>query len=155
MTSSAGFDSTLPLRKRISQAFSLFEVVAALAVVTLILMEPTTGGLLGFMRDLQQGQSVQRQRGELIHLAQGKQAEFCHLARADFRPQNSTATFSAQGFPDLAYHIQAADDSRLGGIPGRLLAIHTQAWHDANRNLQWDSGETAVELWTSVARATP
>lgn len=140
--------------RRSCAAFSLLEVVAALTVITLILMEPTTGGLLGFMRDVQLGQAVQRQRGELIHLAQGKQAEFCHFARANFREHTESASFAAQGFPNLVYQIRCVDDSAVGGIPNRLLAIRTLAWHDANRNSLLDSGETSVDLWTSVARAT-
>jgi hypothetical protein len=135
-----------PLR----DAFSLLEVVAGLTVITLILV-PTTR----LMRDVLVGEGVQRQRSELIHLAQGKQHEQCHMVRANFRATNEVGNFAAQGFPDLAYQIRCQPDPALGGIPDRLMAIHTMAWHDANRNTRLDVGETSISLWTSVARATP
>jgi hypothetical protein len=131
-------------------AFSLLEVVAGLTVVTLILI-PTTG----LMRDVLAGEGVQRQRGELIHLAQGKQQELCHMARVNFRESTESGSFAAQGFPELVYLIRCQADAAWGGIPDRLLAIHTTAWHDANRNAQLDVGETSISLWTSVARTTP
>jgi hypothetical protein len=107
------------------------------------------------MRDVLVGEGVQRQRAELMHLAQGKQNEFCHLVRSTFRNTNAAGNFAAQGFPELAFQIRCQSDPALGGIPDRLMAIHTTAWHDANRNARVDMGETSISLWTSVARATP
>ncbi len=131
-------------------AFSLLEVVAGLAVIALILV-PTTS----LMQQVLQGESVQRNRGELIHLALGKQNEFCHLARVDFREIRQSGDFSREGYPELRFQITCLEDSAAGGIPSRLLAIHTLAWHDANGNRSLDNSETTVDLWTSVARATP
>jgi hypothetical protein len=107
------------------------------------------------MRDVLVGEGVQRQRAELMHLAQGKQNEFCHLVRSTFRDTNAAGNFAAQGFPDLAFQIRCQSDPALGGIPDRLMAIHTTAWNDPNRNARVDMGETSISLWTSVARATP
>ncbi len=131
-------------------AFSLLEVVAGLAVVALILI-PTTG----LMQEVLLGEGIQKNRSELMQLAQGKQNEFCHFARADFQENKEAGNFAKQGYPELNYEIYCLQDKSLGGIPDRLMIVHTRAWHDANRNRSLDANETKVDLWTSVARATP
>lgn len=131
-------------------AFSLLEVVVGLVVVALILVPTAT-----LMNDVLHGESIQRQRGELIHLAQGKQQEFCHLARVQFRDRTQSGTFSSEGQPLARYQVTCSQAAADGGIPGRLMAIHTLAWFDANRNRTVDAGEPTTRLWTAVARATP
>lgn len=131
-------------------AFSLLEVVAGLAVVSLILI-PT----MALMQDVVQGQSVQRHRGELIQLAQSKQNEFRHYARVRFRNMTDRGSFASEGQPSLRYEFYASQAAADGGIPNRLLAMRTLAWHDANSNRRLDPGETSVDLWTCVSKATP
>ena len=138
------------IRKSQHSGFSLLEVVACLTVLALILV-PTTG----FMQDVLQGESVQQARGELIHLAHGKQNEFCHVVRTRFRDQSQTGTFANQGHPDLRYSVASSQSPALGGVPGRLMAVQTIAWQDADGNQRLDASEAACQLWTCVARATP
>lgn len=130
--------------------FSLLEVVAGVAVISLILI-PTTS----LMHDVLRGEAVQRQRGELMQLAQGKQNEFCHLARIQFRDSVAQGNFASAAYPDLVWEVRCSQDPAWGGINDRLLAVVTRAWHDANQNALLDAGETSVTLWTSVARTIP
>ncbi len=138
------------LRREVLVGFSLLEVIAGLAVIALILV-PTTS----LMQDVLQGEAVQRNRGELMHLALGKQNEFCHALRVQFRESRQSGDFSRQGYPELKYQVNCSEDSASGGIPNRLMAVQTIAWHDRNGNRSPDTDETTVDLWTSVARATP
>lgn len=130
-------------------AFSLLEVAVGLVVCAMILV-PT----MVVMNDALKGEQTQRHRNELILLANGKQQEFAHLARVDFRPQRQSGTFTAEGHPQMRYEVTCSDAATDGGIPGRLLAISTNTWFDANANRIHDSDEPATQLWTAVARAT-
>jgi hypothetical protein len=119
-------------------------------VVSLILV-PTTA----MMSDVLRGETLRHERGELLHLARGKQNEFAHLARVRFQNRQQAGTFSREGHPRLLYSLTASDEPSLGGIPGRLQAIHIFAWYDENDDLQLNPNETRVDLWTAVARAIP
>lgn len=130
--------------------FSLLEVVTGLVVVSMIMI-PTTS----MMKDVLRGEATQRARAELTHLAQGKQTEICHLVRANFQEQTQNGNFSAEGQPDVLFTVEASEDPGDGGISDLLMALRTLVWQDANSDGDWDSGEPAITLWTTVARAVP
>ena len=135
-----------PIRRA---AFSLLEVAVGLVVCAMILVPTMT-----IMNDALRGEQTQQYRNELISLASGKQQEYAHLARADFRGQHQSGTFTAEGYPQMRFEVTSSDATSDGGIPNRLLAISTNAWFDANSNGVHDSGEPATQLWTAVARAS-
>ena len=137
--------------RRVSRAgISLLEVMAALVVVSLILV-PTTNLMIQALK----GETTRGKRAELLHLAQGKQAEFCHLTRVSFQSRNEQGDFASMGHGDVRYTISSSDSSSQAGIPGRLQAIEILAWYDEDADRAVDDAETRVRLWTSVARATP
>ena len=137
--------------RRVHRAgISLLEVMAALVVVSLILV-PTTSIMIQALK----GEATRGKRAELLHLARGKQAEFCHLSRVSFQSRNEQGDFASLGHGDVRYTINSSDSSSLAGIPGRLQSIEILAWYDADADRALDDADTRVHLWTSVARATP
>ncbi len=133
------------------RGFSLLEVIAALMVLGLFLV-PTAE----LMKNVVRRDEVFRQRAELVPLVQGKQNELCQAVRSNFTEiKTGIDSFKALGHPSLLFESYCLEDSSVGGIPGLLMAVRTLGWHDANNNRQLDTGETRVELWTNVARATP
>ncbi|MEZ6136912.1 MAG: prepilin-type N-terminal cleavage/methylation domain-containing protein [Pirellulaceae bacterium] len=137
-------------RSRPCHAFSLLEVVVGMVVVGLILV-PTTV----FMSDVLRGETTLRDRSELLQLARGKQSEFGHMTRVRFENQTAAGTFSAVGYPLHRYTVNCSQATSEGGIPGRLMSIRTLAWVDVNLNGRLDPTEGSVDLWTTVARASP
>lgn len=137
-------------RQLAPSGFSLLEVIAGMVVVGLILV-PTTA----MMSDVLRGQVTQRSRAELQPLALGKQNEYAHLTRIRFQDRTSNGNFAAEGYPQLLYQVTCSQATSNGGIPGRLMAIRTLAWFDANGDRALSNNETSVDLWTSTARATP
>lgn len=131
-------------------AFSLLEVVVGLVIVALILVPTAT-----FMSDVLSDGATMRARNELIHLAHGKQEEYCHLARVAFKDQKTSGTFASEGQPSVYYEVIATDQASEGGVSKRLLGINTFVWHDANGNRAKEASEPSVALWTAVSRATP
>ena len=132
------------------KAFSLLEVVMGMMVIGLILVPTAT-----MMTDALQGEAKRQERGELLHLARGLQSEFAHLARVKFQSRSQSGTFADKGHSQLCYSINCSDAVSDGGVPGRLLALRTLAWHDENGDRVVDPNETIVDLWTAVAKATP
>jgi prepilin-type N-terminal cleavage/methylation domain-containing protein len=137
-------------RFRARRGFSLLEVIVGMVVVGLILV-PTTA----MMADVLRGQATQRSRAELQPLALGKQNEYAHLTRVSFRDRVVNGSFAAEGYPQLLFQVTCSQATSDGGIVGRLMAIRTQTWFDANGDRVLSGNETSVDLWTSVARATP
>ncbi len=134
-----------------NNGFSLLEVIAGL-VLAVLFMVPTAE----LMRTVVKRQEVFKQRGELVPLVAGKQNELSHVVRGTFKQiKTGVDSFTAQGHPELLFESYCLEDTSVGGIPGLLMAVRTFGWHDANANRQYDAGETRVELWTNVARATP
>lgn len=129
-------------------AFSLLEVVLGMVVVGMLLV-PTAA----MMNDVMAGQGVQRYRIEMNHLALGKLSEYSMLSRAKFQSRRDRGNFRTQGYPEIAYKISCSQTTSSGGIPGRLLSITVDAWHDVNQNSGQDAGEASIRLWTAVARA--
>lgn len=140
----------LRLKRLPSAGFSLLEVVVGMVIVGLILV-PTTA----FMCDVMKGDATQRIRGEMIHMAHGKQDELRQMARLSFNNRTQRGTFAAQGQPQMRYTATCSQAPANGGVSNRLMAISTLAYDDANNNRRLDTGEASIQLWTAVARATP
>ncbi len=130
--------------------FSLLEVLGALALLGLMLV-PTAQ----WMATLAKQSRVMHNRGELVNLVRGKQNELCQLVRGNFQETKERGSFRDQGYPELAFESYCLQDPSVGGIPDLLMSVRTLGWHDNDGNGRCDSGETQVDLWTTVARATP
>lgn len=138
------------LRRYRRTGLSLLEVMAALMLLGLFLA-PSAQWMAGVAKQTR----VIRNRGELVNLVRGQQNELCQWVRSDFRETKIRGNFSGQGHPDLLFEGYCSQDSASGGMPGLLMSVRTMGWHDSNSNGLWDTGETHVDLWTAVARATP
>jgi prepilin-type N-terminal cleavage/methylation domain-containing protein len=136
--------------RNVRAGYSLLEVVMAMVVVGLILV-PTASLMAQALR----GERTRVKRAELLQLANGKQAEFGHLARVNFQNRSEHGDFASRGHGDLQYTVTCSDSTTQGGIPGRLQSIIVVAWYDENANRTLDAAEPHVSLWTTVARATP
>ncbi len=131
-------------------AFSLLEVLGALALLGLMLV-PTAQ----WMATLAKQSRALHNRGELVNLVRGKQNQQCQLVRGSFEETKERGSFKDQGYPELAFESYCLQDPSQGGIPDLLMSIRTLGWHDSDGNGRCESNETQVDLWTTVARATP
>lgn len=133
-------------RKRRS-GYTILEVISASVIIGLV-MAPSAA----LLRDILQTSSEVETTNVLATLGVSKLEEQLGVASHSFRNDSFGDTFADAGHPELRYRVVRTQTRRDGGIPGFLMAVIVDVWHDRDGNGQLDRDEPRLQFVSKVSQ---
>ena len=118
------------------RGYTMLEVISACAIIGII-MAPSAA----LLRDTMQSSHRVETTNVLATLGVSKLEEQLGVAAYQFRNGSTTDTFASEGHPELRFAATRTQTSRDGGIPGFLMAVTVDVWHDEDGDERLDDSE--------------
>ena len=137
---------TVRMNRR-SGGFSLLEVVAAAALMTLALVPA-----LVILRDGMKWSRDVDTREKLLLYGVSKLEEHTALAAATWTSITTSGDFSADGHADLRFNVTRSDNPANGGLTDQLMAVSVTTYADQDSDDTLDVGEPRLVVTTKIGK---
>lgn len=137
----------LPKTKRKRPGYTLLEVISA-SIIIGVIMAPSAR----LLRDTLKTSNQVETTSVLATLGVSKLEEQLGVAAHSFSDDAFGDSFAAEGYPELRFQVIRSQNRRNGGIPGFLMAVLVDAWHDRDSDGRLDRDEPRLQFVGKVTQ---